>query len=75
MTYKYKITRTRRVISGLTVILDLFLLPLITMLAWNNILVDIVKVTNVTYIQLFCLRYDKYRYDKYKICTINEFNE
>ena len=69
MTYKYKDTTTRCIFSGLSVILDILLLPLIIKLAWNNILVDVVKVQTVTYIQVFCLKFG------YSAFTNNWFSE
>lgn len=69
MTYKYTVTSKRWIVSCLSLILDLFLLPLIVKEAWNNIVVNIVKVKTITYIQAFCLKFG------YSAFTSNWFSE
>lgn len=69
MTYKYETTLERGIFACLSIILDVFLLPLIVKEAWNNIVVDVVKVSTITYIQAFCLKFG------YSAFTSNWFSE
>lgn len=69
MTYKYETTLKRGIFSCLSIILDVFLLPLIVKEAWNNIVVDVVKVSTITYIQAFGLKFG------YSAFTSNWFSE
>jgi hypothetical protein len=65
MAYKYKVSPVVQIFSILAVCLDIFLLPLIAMSAWNEVVVHLFNVRAVTYFQamIFKFGYSAFRTD------------